>query len=175
MVGTAALLAVAASCVLSDPPPDLVKAQKHHPLIVRSALSPPLNVVLPALPPRFDVTVELIDPNTPSFVYEVFVDYDGANPRAQPDFVPNAPLTPSPGTTDGNRASFNFALAESSAPDRSACHRIELLVALSFDLSAPHTPDAYGADSVVWFYNPSGDPTRCPLYDAGSADGALPD
>jgi hypothetical protein len=167
-------LAANASCVLADPPPDLPAPAKHHPIIVKSSVSPPYTQVLPALPSRFVVPVELIDPNTPSFLYEVFLDYDGSDPGQRPYYVPTQPVQPSPATVDGGITNIEFEIA-TAPPDPSSCHRLELLVAFSFDLAAPHTPDAYGADSVVWFYNPSGDPGSCPLFDAGGADGAAPD
>jgi len=167
-------IAANASCVLADPPPDLPKPPKHHPIIVKSSVSPPFTQEQTALPAKYVVPVELIDPDTPSFLYEVFVDFDGSDPGQRPYYITTQPVAPTPSTIDGGITPIEFEIT-TAPPDPSACHRIELLVAFSFDLAAPHTPDAYGADSIVWFYNPSGDPGRCPLYDAGGADGAAPD
>jgi hypothetical protein len=163
------------SCVLADPPPDLPKPPKHHPIIVKAAVSPPFTQVLAGLPTKLVVPIELIDQDT-SFIYEAFVDYDGTDPRQGPYYVPPRAITPSPSNVDGGITIVEVPI-DSADPqlDPSTCHRIELLVALTFDLQAPHTPDEYGADSVVWFYSPSGDPGACPRYDAGGADGAFPD
>jgi hypothetical protein len=175
LLASAVAMSALASCVLADPPPDLPKPPKHHPIIVKASVSPPYTQVLAELPAKLVVPIELIDTDT-SFLYEAFVDYDGSDPRQGPYYVPTKAITPTPATVDGGVTIVEVPLSSSDqALDPSVCHRIEVLVALSFDFQAPHTPDEYGADSVVWFYNPSGDPGGCPRYDAGGADGAFPD
>jgi hypothetical protein len=37
-----------------------------------------------------------------------------------------------------------------------------------------HSFSVIGGDTIVWFYNPRGDPSGCPTLDAG-LDGAFPD
>jgi hypothetical protein len=173
IAGCAATLAAVASCVIADPPPDLPALPRHHPIIVKGSVVPPYGAVLAELPSKFVVPIELIDPET-SFEYEVFIDYDGTNPRQPADVAPPGPITPTPSDIDGGIETIEFAIP-STALDPAACHRIELVVALGFDFRFPHTPDANGADSIVWLYNPSGDPGSCPRYDAGGTDGAFPD
>ena len=155
-----AWLVASASCILADPPPELPKPPKHHPIIVKGSVVPPYTRILPELPHSFIVPLEILDPDS-SYFYNVFVDYDPISPRPA-DFT----SAPQQSTT------IDFGL--SPVTDLSTCHSIELVVALGFDPKSQHTPDSNGADSIVWWYNPSGDPGHCPQYDAGG-DGAFPD
>ena len=166
---TLALGSAIAACIIADPPPDLPKAPRHHPNILHGAVVPPSTKVIATFPSKFIVPVEVIDPNTP-FVFNVFVDYDPLGSRES--FVLGGSLTPDPSTMDGGVSLVDFSI---DAPDPSSCHVIEFIVALGFNDKSLHTPDQYGGDSVVWFYNPSGDPGACPQYDAGGIDGAAPD
>ena len=75
-----ASLVASASCILADPPPELPKPPKHHPIIIKGSVAPPYTRVLPALPSRFVAEVEIIDPDT-TYFYNVFIDYDPINPR----------------------------------------------------------------------------------------------
>lgn len=161
MAACLASLVASASCILADPPPELPKPVRHHPIIIKGSVAPPYTRVLPELPTSFVVPVEILDPDT-AYFYNVFVDYDPINPR--PADISSRPQT---------ETTLTFNLI-SSAPDPSNCHSIELVVALGFDPKSQHTPDSNGADSILWWYNPSGDPGHCPQYDAGG-DGAFPD
>lgn len=167
--GALASLAAAASCILADPPPDLPKPPRHHPIIVKGSVKPSYTKVLSTLP-NFEVPVELIDPDTP-FSWRVFIDYD---PIAQTPPVQTGDEQPTPATIDGGIQYVDFNITD-PAPDPSTCHVIELVVALGFNARSAHTPDSNGADSIVWFYSPTGEPNGCPHYDAGGADGAFPD
>jgi hypothetical protein len=168
-LATLALASAIAACIIADPPPDLPKAPPHHPNIVHSAVVPPATKVIATFPSKFIVPVEVLDPNTP-FVFHVFVDYDPLGSRDS--FVQTGDKNPDPSTLDGGVSIIDFSI---DAPDPSSCHVIEIIVALGFNNASPHTPNQYGGDSLVWFYNPSGDPGACPQYDAGSIDGAAPD
>lgn len=158
-----ASLAASASCILADPPPELPKPPKHHPIIVKGSVVPPYTNVLPELPPTFVVPVELIDPDT-TFAWNAFVDFD---PTTNPQPVDGKILTPNPADVDGGVTLVEFPIG---ALDTSICHKIQMVVALSFAPTSQHTPDSYGDDSIVWFYSPPG----CAAWDGGG-DGAFPD
>lgn len=158
-----ASLVASASCILADPPPELPKPPKHHPIIVKGSVAPPYTQKLSELPPTFVVPVELIDPDT-TFAWNVFVDFD---PTTNQQPVNGRTLTPNPADVDGGVTPVDFSL---SPLDPSICHEIQMVVALSFAPTSQHTPDSNGADSIVWFYEPPG----CAAWDGGG-DGAFPD
>ena len=170
VAGVAGSLAVAtafAACIIADPPPDLPKPPRHHPNIVHGAVVPPATKVMATFPSKFLVPVEVFDPDV-SFLWNVFVDYDPLDSARRAEVLSGG----SPDAIDGGVRIVDFTI---DPPDPSSCHVIEFIVALGFDSKSTHTPDSYGGDSVAWFYNPSGDPSTCPQYDAGGIDGAAPD
>jgi len=164
---SAALAAV--SCVLTEPV-DLPAKPHRHPTILHGAVAPPLSSVVSVVDGtdrQFAVPVQLDDP-TQGYAWAVFIDYE-----------PSLGATHSPiqGNTvvgaEGNAdiQVINFGVLQSSLGP--GCHRIELIVALSFVV--PHVADPYGADSVSWFYSPAGDVSGCSIFEGGiGADGAFP-
>lgn len=166
-VTAAAGAACAVACIVADPPPDIPAPPPQRPTIVHGSVVPPTTQILSTFPPSFVVPIELQDSTQP-FAWNVFYDYDPAS-----NTLPHIGGVVVPDTTqvDGGVRIVEF---QTDPPSSSSCHVIELIVALSFSFESPHTPDQYGGDSVVWFYNPSGDPAGCPVYDAGGVDGAFP-
>ena len=171
IAGSLAMLA--ASCIVADPPPDIPAPAPHRPTIEHGSVVPPPTQILvdkwtPDLQLTFDVPVELDDP-TSAFEWNVFFDYD-RNTNASAAFGQRVAADQT--AVDAGVRLVEFTIG---SPDPTKCHVIEFIVALRFTVESSHTPDAYGGDSVVWFYNPSGDPSGCPAYDAGGVDAAFPD
>jgi hypothetical protein len=174
LVLPAAVLAVA-SCLIADPGIGL-PAIDSPPHILHDQSVPPDTAILTSLGPALTVYVELVDPKA-QFEYRLFVDYDPLN-----KFNNNYGLANS-GTSDydphfpGNVRQINQSPNFAISPEN--CHVIEVLVASQFygpTGQAAHTPkpavpgqDA-PMDSVVWFYNPSGNLAGCPFYDGGSVN-----
>ncbi len=158
-----------ASCI-TTPPPDLPDTPARRPNILRDSVVPPADAPLSAWPAddTFIVPVEVGDQ---PFQWDLFIDYDPVGNNG----APSAPyiFPQNQVASDGGVAIIAFPL---SPPTGTTCpHRIELLVARSFNPSFPHLPDSLGDDSVTWTYAPGGGPGGCPEYDAGALqDGAFP-
>jgi len=154
-------------CIIADTPDELPTLPKFRPTILHGSVVPPANQVLRSFPDKFVVPVELVDPGA-TFQWRAFIDYD---PATGTDPVDNGTSSPDPASSDGGIRPLEISLQSPS--DLGRCHVIEILVALSFrDGNIPqgrqsHTPDAYGGDSVSWFFAPNGDVQRCPTFDAG--------
>jgi hypothetical protein len=159
LVAPAAVLG--AACVIADPAPEVPVPPPHRPTILHGSVVPPDTAILSQFPLSFEVPVELVDPSQ-AFEYNVFVD---------DVFKFHGSVEPDPTLTDAGIRVIPVTL---SPPDPAFCHVIEFIVALHFEGADPHSPDSTGGDSVAWFYNPSGNPGGCPLYDAGGLDGAFP-
>ncbi|HEY8074798.1 MAG TPA: hypothetical protein VIF62_11830 [Labilithrix sp.] len=153
------------SCLIADPGTDPPKPVPTRPQILRESVVPSPNNVLGAFPAKFVIPVQLSDP-TLSFDYAVFVDYDPSTSLGKVDC----------GTKGVEAASLSGAprileVTIEEAPDPDRCHVIEVLVALhllcDFDANSAHAAPAPGADSVTWFYSPTGDLAGCPVLDAG--------
>jgi hypothetical protein len=167
-----AAIAVAtfAACITA-PPPDLPQPPAHRPTILDESVQPPPDQILASLPTEFVVPVQLDDPNQ-TFDWEVFVDYD---PVQSPNPYFSNQVQATPGTVDGGVYVVDAPPPDTIHADPSRCHRIDFLVAHTFNPATPHTWDSLGGDIVWWFYNPGGGPGGCPVYDAGSLqDGAFP-
>jgi hypothetical protein len=160
------------ACIVADPPAELPPPPQLPPSIIEGSVYPPYALVMPSWPPQdpgFDVPVQVSD-TSQQFVWEVFVDF---NEIQSPPPVQTGIERPDPSAYDAGIRQVNFWFP---APDPSSCHKIEFLVALSFNGADPHTPNPPGASSIVWWYNPTtGDISGCPAYDAGlAADGSFP-
>jgi hypothetical protein len=168
----AAPAVVLVACIVADPPPDPPKAAPHRPTIVHEAVWPPTSEMLLALPPNFVIPVDLVDP-TSGFVFSFWIDYDPTMPGQ-----PFQGGTKTPGLSDGGGfvdVTINTSSLDqpNSGFDRTRCHVFEFVVALAFNGSSQRTPDSNGGDSVVWFYDPSGDGKGCPVLDPNQ-DGSFP-
>jgi hypothetical protein len=167
----AAIAAATSTACITAPPPDLPQAPAHRPTILHDSVVPPPDQILPSLPGEFVVPVQLDDPNE-SFACEMFLDYD---PVQAPDPYFTKQVQPTPDTVDGGIYLVDGIPPTDPAPDPSQCHRIDFLVAHSFDPQSQHAWDSIGGDIVTWIYNPGGSPGGCPVYDAGALqDGAFP-
>jgi hypothetical protein len=159
---SAAALAVLLGACVTAPPPDLPPLPVRAPTILSEL--PPASTPITTWPPdgAFTFQAQVYDPSRP-FFWEVFVDYDpvrNAGAPTAPTIFPQLGPTPSMGVS-----AVPFMLAPPTDP--APCpHRIELLVALSFNENYPHISDTYGADSVTWTYTPPG---GCE-YDAGALE-----
>jgi hypothetical protein len=153
-----------AACVIADPAPEVPVPPLHRPTILHGSVVPPDTQILSEWPTAtgFVVPVDLVDPSQP-FQYAVFVD----------DLLRfNGSISPDPTLTDAGIRVVQVNLDPPTSPPD--CHRIEFIVARAFNGGDLHTPDSVGGDTVVWFYNPNGDPAGCPTSDAGGLDGAFP-
>lgn len=171
----AATVLTSTACVTA-PPPQLPEVAGHRPTILHDAVQPPTTVILGALPSEFVVPVELDDPSE-TFEWDFFVDYNPcANPASCQETQPVQgvhTVTPTPGTLDGGVVIVAFTPPTDLTT--SQCHRIDFLVAHTFDPRSAHTWDSVGGDIVTWFYNPGDVPCDLFVYDAGSVqDGAFP-
>jgi hypothetical protein len=161
IVASAGVLETVA-CIVALPP-DLPAPPEHRPTILHDAVFPPADAVLTQLPPEgFVVPVLLEDPNE-SFCSRVFIDFD---PYNNPGALFPKCQGPTPATANGGVVLVGFS-PDATMLDPSFCHRIEFLVAASFNEASPHTPTSIGGDSVTWLYNAAGG-DGCPLYDAGA-------
>lgn len=153
------------ACILADPPAALPAEPPRRPTILHPSVAPSTTTILRTWPREFVIPVEVASDAT--FEWSAFLDYD---PSARGEPIAAAqPVAPDPGSEDGGIRTFSVELP---LRDPSACHTVEIIVALSF--AEPHTPNPPGGDSVVWFYSPTGDLSTCPVFDAGAIDGALP-
>jgi hypothetical protein len=174
--GRLAALAGACACgaalwaCITAPPPSAPSLAKCRPSILHTSVSPPADEILTAWPPGdtvlVPITIQSCNP-TDGFHTNAFIDYDPVfNPG--PDYASGT----TPFALNGEPTNVEVTLHQ--LPRDLACHRVEILVAHDFnrDPSEPHVPDAFGGDSVTWFYSPSGGLNGCPQYDAG--DGSSP-
>ncbi len=167
MVAFVATTAMAFSCVIADPPTDLPTLPLMRPTILRGSVVPSVSAVLGRWPDKFIVPVELVDPRV-TINYAAFVDFNPALPTVGID----GPVLSSAfelGTTQGRVRTLEVLITE---PSLDRCHVVEVVVANRLEpinaLTA-HTPPEEGGDSVLWYYNPSGDLAGCPVLDAGIA------
>lgn len=157
------------ACVLASPSGDLPRMPDTRPTIVHSSLAPTTSAVLTTFPSSFVVPVELSDPNV-TFVYAAFIDYNPLTGAGLVDIPQDSP--PPTSTSPGRTGRIRTIEVNIPAPaDLDACHRIEIVVALSLnrrDNKNAHTPeDPPGGDIATWWYNPNGDLGGCPSLDAG--------
>jgi hypothetical protein len=175
---TVALGTVGAACIIADPPIDLPRPSPRRPTILRDQAVPPTTSVLGFFPDQFVVPVEA-DPSA-TLEWHLFIDYDPLRPPDLPDGEDQ--VAPS----DGARRDV-VATVNNRSVKVGSCHVIEVLVAAcegpdpqrgcgfeAVGQSGGHSFNAIGGDSIVWFYDPTGDPSGCPTLDAG-LDGAFPD
>lgn len=140
----------------------------RRPTILHESVVPPVTRVLREWPSEFIIPVD-VDP-TASFSWRAFLDFD---PRARVIYaVSTDVITPDPNSEDGGIRTLAINLTPPA--NLSACHTLELIVALKFE--EVHTPSPPGGDTVVWFYSPTGDLSGCPVLDASAAvlDGSPP-
>lgn len=163
-----ALITAGAACFIAEPPAEAPRLPDMRPTILHGSVVPPPSRILTRFPREFVVPVELLDPST-SFQWQVFVDYD---PFERSSAALGDESIVDPTRPEETVRPISFTLDPPSLdPGLRVCHVIEFIVARGFSFS-PHTPDARGGDSVVWFYNPTGDLSACPAYDGGvSSDG----
>jgi hypothetical protein len=157
-------LAIGDACVIVDPPGDLPQLPPLRPTIVHGSVVPPASGVIASWPPNdvFIVPVELADP-TAAFQWAAFVDYNGREGLVDSD---TSRFDAQNQKTRGRIRQLEIKIAQ---PDLDRCHVIEVVVALELDQRFKHLPKdpTIGADSVTWFFNPSGDLSNCPALDAG--------
>ncbi len=158
------------ACIVADPPAELPPPPELPPAILTDSVRPPTDVILPEWPTQFLVPVQVSDTSL-TFYWELFVDFtESQNPVAP---IASGTEEPDPSAYDAGVRVIQVDYPP--APSASSCHKVELLVALSFNGADPHTPGPAGASVITWFYNPSTDLRGCPTYDAGAAaDGAFP-
>ena len=166
VAAVSALLSAIASCILADAPPEQPRSPTRRPVIVHASVSPPASKLLGELSLPFVVPVLLGDPRVP-FEWRLFIDYD---PILNPDGALVQRQFGGGSPTAADLQIVTFSVDETTL--NSACHRIEFLVALNF--TSTHGADASGADSIAWFYSPSGSLEGCTTYDGGGNDGAFP-
>ena len=140
----ALVLSGAWACVLADPPAALPIAPFTPIRILRDSVTP--QGLLTSLPGEFVVPVAA-DPRESELQYQFFVDQTAAGALRRQGIG-----------TDGG--------ALVTVPDPLSivveeCHTLELRVSYL---------DFTGADSISWFYSPTGNFNDCPVYDAGPPD-----
>jgi hypothetical protein len=180
-----ALAAVASTfathaCIIADPPTDLPTLPELRPVIIRGSVVPSVSAVLGYWPDKFIVPVELGDPRSRIY-YSAFVDYNSATGEGLDSAPATSDFEPGSASTNGRVRTLEVPISQ---PSLDSCHVVEVVVALRLTTTDPrnaHTPGEPGGDSVTWFYNPSGDPSGCPVADAGltpiiesDAEGGLP-
>lgn len=165
VIGAAGALLFA--CIVADPPAELPPPPQLPPSIIAGSSVPPGGLILTKWPTAFLVPVQVSDTSL-TFDWELFIDFD--------EFQNPLPVMAGVEKPDPSAFDAGIRIIEVDyppAPDPSGCHKVELLVALSFNGQDPHTPGPQGASSIYWFYNPNADLGGCPTYDAGAAgDGA---
>jgi hypothetical protein len=151
------------ACVLADPPASVPPTPVVPPEIDHELVVPPVTSILAAWPEEFDIPILVLDP-TVTVLWQPFVDYDPIT-GGQPD-LPVGEIGPGQDVDD---AGERMLVAHIPPPaDLTACHTLEILVALAFDQN--HEPNAVGGDSVTWFYSPTGSLDGCPTFEAGAPD-----
>jgi hypothetical protein len=157
-LGTALLVAlvrVAASCILADPPSQLPTPPSEGPTIGQTLQPPP--PLLIAWPTTFAVPVLLLDPPTsPSantFNYLLQVD------------PPMGPIQAQGATAGGTSGTVLLEVNAGPAPAPDQSHIVVFSVY-----------NAAGTDSAQWVYNPNEASGSCPSVDAGFyCDAAFPE
>ena len=166
--GLAALLMVQDACIIASDGGDLPRLPATRPTIVEATLSPTTNKVLTYFPATFVVPVELSDP-TATFFYSAFIDYNPLTGEGLVDQPRDDRFVPE-NTQPGSNGRIRIVAVNIPAPDLTTCHKIEIVVALSFSPGSnqnAHTPiEPPGGDIATWFYNPNGY-GACPSVDAG--------
>ncbi len=163
MLGASALASalVGPACILADPPPELVVPGHRRPAIVtmsvRPVLSEKIRSVADIPPPAGMAAFVEVDPDVP-LEWRVFVDGEVKRfGTVQPQ--PQTALAEA-GTVDTR--TITFGLDPTDGVDDSACHVIQLSVALAF--TADNKPvEPPGGDTAYWFF----EPVDCALFDAG--------
>lgn len=156
------VLAAATSCIIAEPPSDPPRLPVSRPTIVRGSVVPPPSNILGRFPDKFIVPVELFDP-TVTFEWALWIDFNAATGEGL-EFL---------GTSEFEAANSTGRVRTLEIPVRAPaddrCHVIEVVVALRFGpgVTGAHAPLDPGGDIVSWFYNPTGDPSGCPMLDAG--------
>jgi hypothetical protein len=170
--GSVVFAGVVGACIVADPPPSIPPPSPHHPSILHGSVVPPPTKIITQSQGNISlvVPVELTDP-TSAFEWHLFKDFD---PVSNPLPFAGARLDGDPTAVDAGVRFIDFSFPGDDPALPTKCHVLEFIVALAFSPESPHTPDAYGGDSVVWFYNPSGDPAGCPATDTSGLDGAFP-
>jgi hypothetical protein len=170
---------IVSACVVA-PPAGLAPSTPGRPTILHGSVTPPADGLLTAWTSstQFVVPVQLADIND-SFVWDVYVDYDG-DPLSAPRRPPAA-VTPLPGQLDAGVYLVDFPLDPGTfAIDLTLCHTIQMLVAHGFQQVllngtmqvAPHLPDSVGGDTVQWTWSPPSCYTFTPDASAPAADAA---
>ena len=165
IVGCVSALAGAGAlggCVLADPPPTLPVVATFPPQIITQDVFPATEPVLPTLPSQFVVPVT-VPPTTTGVLWQMFIDYT-ANP-APGAAVQSSSLT-GPFEADAGDDIVQL-FVPSLQPLTPGCHTVRIVVMLEDSAGGP---DLTSADEgfVTWIYDPSGDPSSCAAYDAGS-------
>jgi hypothetical protein len=147
--GAAFALTVVAlgACILADPPAELPIPPTAPIRILREDVYPPISL-LTALPPEFVLPV-IADTRQTELTALLVVDLGLSQlfPQQRPQSI------------DGS-ANVYVPVPRLVSPDE--CHTLEVRISY---------PDLSGADSVTWFYSPTGSFTGCPVFDAGAGDG----
>lgn len=167
--GLAAVLMCQDACIIASDGGDLRRVPATRPTIVHASLVPTTNTVLTEFPVVFLVPVELSDP-TVTFFYAAFIDYNPLTGEGLVDQLRDDRFVPG-STQPGSNGRIRDVAVNIPAPDLTSCHKIEIVVALSFSPGPntnAHTPDEPGGDIATWFYNPTGY-GACPSLDAGIA------
>jgi hypothetical protein len=161
--------AFVSACIVA-PPAELPPAVASRPTILHGSVSPPPYLALTSWDggTPFFVPVQLSDVNQ-SFVWDVFVDYDG-DPLSRARVA--SEVQPDPAQLDAGVYPLTFMLDPTEAPaiDLSFCHTIEMFVGnenVQTQMGiAYHVFDSAGYDSVAWTWNPPG--CYAPSPDAGA-------
>ena len=156
---------IVGACVIAEPPLDLPTAPVVRPTILRATAVPKTTSVFTLWPDNFIIQVQLSDQRQ-SFYATPFVDY---NPSTGDGYGKPVQSTPSSKDTNPVRT----LKVPITKPLDEGCHTVEIVVARSFvglqtGLNA-HTPSdpLTDGDSITWLYSPTGDPSGCPILDAG--------
>jgi hypothetical protein len=155
---------IVGACVIAEPPLDLPTAPNVRPTIIRAMAVPKTTSVFTGWPDEFIIFVQLSDARQ-SFFAMPFVDY---NPSTGDGYGTPVPSVPSPGDTNPVRR----VPVPITQPLSDGCHTVEIVVARQVDLRtgiAAHSPadSLTDGDSITWLYSPNGDPSGCPIVDAG--------
>lgn len=159
----AASIVASTACLIAEPPTDPPRLPQARPTIVRGSVVPSASGVLGRFPSKFLVPVELYDSNV-TFEWSAWVDF---NPVTGEGLDSTGVSEPQPSDPAGRVRTLEIQMRE---PSNDRCHVIEVVVGLRLlgqQGAGAHAADSPGGDVVTWFYNPSGDPSTCPIIDAG--------
>lgn len=158
---------IAGACVIAEPPLDLPTAPPARPTIIRATAVPKTTGVFTGWPDRFIIQVQVADPRK-TFFATYFVDY---NPATGDGYQNYETSPPSPNETV---RTLQLPIIQ---PTSEGCHVVEVVVAeqfVSLDVGgiggrSAHTPTfpTTDGDSITWLYSSNGDPSGCPVTDAG--------